>query len=91
VQQGVNLNVIVVDNSTVGMTGTQRSMSTGQTLDQIVLGTGIDPAHMRIIEPLPKNHDANVQVIREELSYQGPSVIIARRACLEAIKRHKVS
>ena len=91
VQQGVNLNVIVVDNSTVGMTGTQRSMSTGQTLDQIVLGAGIDPAHMRIIEPLPKNHDANVQVIREELSYHGPSVIIARRACLEAIKRHKVS
>ncbi len=91
VQQGVNLNVIVVDNSTVGMTGTQRSMSTGQTLDQIILGAGIDPAHMRIIEPLPKNHDVNVQVIREELSHQGPSVIIARRACLEAIKRHKVS
>ncbi len=40
VQQHVNLNVLVVDNSTVGMTGTQRSMSTGQTLDQIILGTG---------------------------------------------------
>jgi len=87
VQQQVNLNVLIVDNSTVGMTGTQRSMSTGETLDQVVLGTGVDPAHLRIIEPTPKNHDANVAILREELAHDGPSVIIARRACLEAIKR----
>ncbi len=87
VQQRVNLNVLVVDNSTVGMTGTQRSMSTGETLDQIILGTGIEQEHFRIIEPLPKNHDANVAVIREELAYDGPSVIVARRACIEALKR----
>ncbi len=87
VQQQVNLNVLIVDNSTVGMTGTQRSMSTGETLDQVVLGTGVDPAHVRIIEPTPKNHDANVAIMREELAHDGPSVIIARRACLEAIKR----
>jgi indolepyruvate ferredoxin oxidoreductase alpha subunit len=87
VQQGINLNLLVVDNGTVGMTGTQRSMSTGNTLDDIILGSGIEPEHLRIIEPLPKNHAANVQVIREELAYEGPSVIIARRACLEALKR----
>jgi indolepyruvate ferredoxin oxidoreductase alpha subunit len=91
VQQGVNLNVIVVDNSTVGMTGTQRSMSTGETLDQIILGAGIQPEHLRIIEPTPKHHDANVQVIREELGYEGTSVIIARRACIEALKRRRAS
>jgi indolepyruvate ferredoxin oxidoreductase alpha subunit len=87
VQQGVNLNVLVLDNSTVGMTGTQRSMSTGETLDQIILGTGIEEEHFRIIEPTPKNHDQNVAVLREELEYDGPSVIVARRACLEALKR----
>ncbi len=87
VQQHVNLNVLILDNDTVGMTGTQRSMSTGETLDQIVLGAGIDPDHLRIIEPTPKNHDANVGVMREELAYEGPSVIIARRSCLEALKR----
>jgi indolepyruvate ferredoxin oxidoreductase alpha subunit len=90
VQQHVNLNVLVVDNSTVGMTGTQRSMSTGQTLDQIILGTGIEEDHFRIIEPTPKNHEANVAVIREELAYEGPSVIVARRACIEALKRRPV-
>jgi len=86
VQQNVNLNVLVVDNSTVGMTGTQRSMSTGQTLDQIILGTGISEEHFRIIEPTPRNHDQNVAVLREELAFDGPSVIVARRACIEALK-----
>ena len=87
VQQGVNLNVLVLDNDTVGMTGTQRSMSTGTTLDQIILGAGIEKDHMRIISPTPKNHDTNVEIFREELAHDGPSVIVARRTCLEAIKR----
>jgi indolepyruvate ferredoxin oxidoreductase, alpha subunit len=87
VQQHVNLNVLILDNDTVGMTGTQRSMSTGTTLDRIVLGSGIDPDHFRIIEPTPKNHEDNVRVLREELAFDGPSVIVARRSCLEAIKK----
>jgi len=87
VQQGVNLNVLVVDNDTVGMTGTQRSMSTGKTLDQIILGAGVDEDHLHVIVPTPKNHEANVEIIRSELAHEGPSVIIARRSCLEAIKR----
>ncbi|MEJ2189866.1 MAG: thiamine pyrophosphate-dependent enzyme, partial [Acidobacteriota bacterium] len=86
VQQNVNLNVLILDNSTVGMTGTQRSMSTGPTLDQIVLGTGISEEHFRVIEPTPRDHEANVAIIRQELAYEGPSVIVARRSCIEALK-----
>ncbi len=88
VQQGVNLNVLILDNDTVGMTGTQRSMATGRNLDEIVSGTGVDPEHVRVIVPLPKNHDENVKIIREELAHDGPSIIIARRTCIEAIKIH---
>jgi indolepyruvate ferredoxin oxidoreductase alpha subunit len=87
VQQNVNLKVLVVDNSTVAMTGTQRSMSTGPTLDSIIRGTGIAEEHVREIEPIPRNHEQNVNVLREELAYEGPSVIVARRACLEAVKK----
>ena len=90
VQQGVNLKVLVVDNSTVAMTGTQRSMSTGTSLDQIILGTGISEDHFRVIEPIPRNHDQNVEVMKEELAFDGPSVIVARRACIEAQKRKAV-
>jgi len=87
VQQGVNLNVLVLDNDTVGMTGTQRSMSTGKTLDEIIRGSGVAEEHLQIISPTPKNHDANVEIMRKELAFDGPSVIIARRSCLEAIKK----
>ena len=90
VQQNVNLKLLVVDNSTVAMTGTQRSMSTGTALDQIILGTGISEDHFRVIEPIPRNHDQNVEVMKEELAFDGPSVIVARRACIEAQKRKAV-
>jgi len=89
VQQNVNLNVLVLDNRTVGMTGTQRSMSTGDALDGIIRGAGVPEEHMRLIEPTPARHEANVEIIREELDYDGPSVIIARRSCLEYIKKQK--
>jgi indolepyruvate ferredoxin oxidoreductase alpha subunit len=87
VQQGVNLTVLVLDNDTVGMTGTQRSMSTGETLDSIILGAGVPKEHLRVIEPVPAKHDTNVAVIREELAHPGTSVVVARRGCLEALKR----
>ena len=62
----------------------------GNTLDQIILGTGIDEDHFRVIEPIPRNHEQNVAVLKEELAFDGPSVIIARRACIEAQKRKVV-
>ena len=34
------INVLILDNDTVGMTGTQRSMSTGSTHDQIIVVVG---------------------------------------------------
>jgi indolepyruvate ferredoxin oxidoreductase alpha subunit len=86
VQQDVNLTVVVVDNDTVGMTGKQSSMSAGKTLDQIIRGAGVADEHFRIINPTPKNHDQNVATMREELAFEGPSVIVARRSCLEALK-----
>jgi len=87
VQQNVSLTLLVLDNDTVGMTGTQRSMSTGDTLDAIILGAGVAKEHLRLIEPVPAKHERNVAVIREELAHNGPSVIVARRSCLEALKR----
>lgn len=86
VQQKLPVTVFVLDNETVAMTGTQRSMSTGQTLDEIIRGAGVEPEHIRVLEPLPKHHADNVKVIAEELAYDGPSVIIPRRVCLEKRK-----
>jgi indolepyruvate ferredoxin oxidoreductase alpha subunit len=42
-----------------------------------------------VITPLPRQHDQNVAVIKEELDYPGVSVIIARRDCIETAKRKR--
>jgi indolepyruvate ferredoxin oxidoreductase alpha subunit len=77
-----DMTVIVLDNGTVAMTGGQPSYGTGQRLLGIIEGVGVPREHIRVIEPLPKNHETNVQVIREELDHHGLSVIVAVRECV---------
>jgi indolepyruvate ferredoxin oxidoreductase, alpha subunit len=77
-----DMTVIILDNATVAMTGGQPSYGTGQRLLGIIEGVGVPKEHVRVIEPLPKNHEKNVQVIREELDHHGLSVIVAVRECV---------
>ncbi|OFX29449.1 MAG: indolepyruvate ferredoxin oxidoreductase [Bacteroidetes bacterium GWA2_32_17] len=76
-----NVKVFILDNFTTGMTGGQPSAALNK-IDAICLGVGIEPEHLRVLKPLPKNHDENVKIIKEELAYNGPSVIITRRECI---------
>jgi indolepyruvate ferredoxin oxidoreductase alpha subunit len=78
--------VMILDNSTTGMTGGQQSSALGK-IDNICLGLGVHPDHIRVITPLRRNHEENVKVITEELNYQGVSVIIARRECIQTLGR----
>ncbi len=86
VREHTPLTVLILDNDTVGMTGGQESMSSGR-LEGIVKGMGVDPAHVKVLTPLPKQHEENVKALREELAYQGLSVVICRRACIQIRKR----
>jgi indolepyruvate ferredoxin oxidoreductase alpha subunit len=58
-------------------------------LEKIAVGLGVPEGHVRVITPLPRQHDQNVAVIKEELDYPGVSVIIARRECIETAKRKR--
>ena len=78
--------VMILDNSTTGMTGGQQSSAQGK-IDTICLGLGVHPDHIRVITPLRRNHEENVKVITDELNYQGVSVIIARRECIQTLGR----
>lgn len=78
-----NITVFILDNSTVAMTGGQKSFGTGQRLVEIVKGVGVHPDHIRVITPLPKHHNANIRVIKEELEFKGTSVIIPDRECVQ--------
>ena len=84
------LTVFILDNATTGMTGGQDSIGSGR-LHEIALGLGVAPEHVRTIEPVPKQHDANVRVLREEImDHDGVSVVIACRACVQTARRsHK--
>lgn len=78
--------VLILDNSTTGMTGGQDSSALGK-VDDIVKGIGVKEEHIRVIKPLRRNHEENVKVMLEELEYKGVSVIIARRECIQTLGR----
>ncbi len=80
------VTIFILDNATTAMTGGQNSAATGK-LEDICKGLGVAEEHIRILKPLRKNHEENVQVIKEELAYQGVSVIIPRRECIVAIDK----
>jgi len=87
--EGTPVTVIISDNSTTGMTGGQKSHATNR-LVQICKGLGVEEEHIIEINPLKKHHEENTQIIAEELKYEGVSVIISGRECIQtAIKRKK--
>ncbi len=83
VNENANVNILILDNDTTGMTGGQKSSSVGEALINLVHGTGINPQHVRVLNPMPKNREENAKVLREEIEYTGPSVIIFQRPCIQ--------
>ena len=82
------VTICILDNSITAMTGGQNSHAF-ERLEKIVEGIGVEKAHIRIITPLKKNHEENVAIIKEELAYNGVSVIIPRRDCVVAAAKIK--
>jgi indolepyruvate ferredoxin oxidoreductase alpha subunit len=83
------VTVIISDNSATAMTGGQKSHATGR-LQKICEGLGVGKEHIRTITPLKKNHEENVRIMQEEFEYDGVSVIISARECIQtASKRRK--
>ncbi|PKP19171.1 MAG: indolepyruvate ferredoxin oxidoreductase [Bacteroidetes bacterium HGW-Bacteroidetes-21] len=80
------VTIFILDNFTTGMTGGQDSAANGR-LPEICKGLGVEPEHIRILKPLPKQHEENVKVIKEELEYNGVSVIIPQRECIVTLNK----
>lgn len=81
-----NVTLIVLDNRTVAMTG-QQPVETVDMAEQIAVGLGMDPAQVTTIVPLPRHHAANVAALEAALRHQGPSVVVCRRECVQALHR----
>ncbi|MDR1910196.1 MAG: indolepyruvate ferredoxin oxidoreductase [Spirochaetaceae bacterium] len=83
------LTVIILDNSTVAMTGCQEPILPPAKLRDIVLGVGVEPAHLLELEARGQFLEENAAKLRAEAEYRGPSVVIFRRECLESLRKRK--
>jgi indolepyruvate ferredoxin oxidoreductase alpha subunit len=83
------MTLVILDNSTVAMTGTQETILPSSALVPLIKGLGVDPAHIITIEAHRKNEKENTAILRREAAYRGLSVIIASRECLEAARTRK--
>ena len=82
-----NITVIITDNLTTAMTGGQDSAGTSK-FEAICLGLGVEPEHLHVVNPIAPNMEAITQLIRNEINYNGVSVIIPRRECMQTLRRH---
>lgn len=87
INENAPITVIISDNLTTGMTGGQESAGLNK-YEAICLGLGMDPAHLHVVTPLPKHIPAIAQLLKEEIAYEGVSVIIPRRECIQTAARH---
>ena len=85
------VTVIILDNSTVGMTGGQKTAACGPNLERLVKGLGVPEDHVRLVNPTSKERDNITRVLTEEFAHKGVSVVLASRICIQEIRRGKKS
>jgi indolepyruvate ferredoxin oxidoreductase alpha subunit len=83
------MTLVILDNSITAMTGCQKTIVPSPRLTQIVLGTGVDPAHLLELEAKGQLLEENAAKLRAEIEYPGLSVVIFRRECLEAYRKRQ--
>lgn len=86
-----DMTVIILDNSTVAMTGTQESFTSGERLLAVLRGLGVKEEHLHVIEPVPSKHRENVELIRKEVLHRGLSVIVPARPCIHVKRRQRAA
>jgi indolepyruvate ferredoxin oxidoreductase alpha subunit len=81
------ITIMILDNETTAMTGGQDSAAFGR-IEDICLGVGVKKDHIFVIDPSPKHHDENLAILKQEINYEGVSVIIPRRECIQTALKH---
>ena len=89
VSADVNITIAIMDNSTTAMTGGQETVLPSAQIEKLVLGTGVHKDHVKVIIPLKKYTEENAALIKNEIEFNGVSVVIALRECIQTIKKNK--
>ncbi|MDR3020978.1 MAG: indolepyruvate ferredoxin oxidoreductase [Treponema sp.] len=83
------MTVIILDNSVVAMTGCQPTMIKSEKLRDLVLGCGIPPERILELEARKLYLEENTAKLKAEIEHRGVSVVIFKRACIEALRKNK--
>jgi indolepyruvate ferredoxin oxidoreductase alpha subunit len=81
------MTLIILDNSIVAMTGCQPTAVPSERLKALILGLGVNPAHLVELEAKSQFLEENAAKLKVEVEYRGLSVVIFKRECLEALRR----
>ncbi len=84
-----DMTVVILDNATTAMTGGQPTYGSGERLLRLIEGLGVPKERIRTIVPLPKHHDLNVRILREEIAHRGLSVVVAVRECVQEQRKKR--
>ena len=88
IRANANITVVISDNLTTAMTGGQDSAGTNR-IAEICVGLGVPPDHVKVINPLKKFAEENLQLMKTEMAYHGVSVIIPQRECIQTFARRR--
>jgi indolepyruvate ferredoxin oxidoreductase alpha subunit len=83
------MTIIILDNSTVAMTGCQETVVPSENLKQLISGCGVKDDHLLILEAKKQLADENAEKLKAEIEYRGLSVVIFKRECLEAFRKRQ--
>ncbi|MCL2318821.1 MAG: indolepyruvate ferredoxin oxidoreductase subunit alpha [Treponema sp.] len=86
-QADVPMTVIILDNSSVAMTGCQETIVPSESLKGLILGLGVKSEHLAELEAKRQLFEENAARLKKEMEYPGLSVVIFRRECLEAFRK----
>jgi len=83
------MTLIILDNSSVAMTGCQPTILPSSKLKGLLLGCGVKPEHILELEAKPNLIEENTVKLKAEIEYKGLSVVIFKRECLESFRKNK--
>jgi len=85
------MTLIILDNSSVAMTGCQPTILPSEKLKQLILGCGVKPERLLELEAKKQLIEENAEKLKIEIEHRGLSVVIFRRECLEAFRKRQKS
>ena len=89
VEADTPMTIIILDNSTVAMTGCQPTMLPSDKLVRLITGCGVKNERVLELEAKKQLVEENAAKLKAEIEHRGLSVVIFKRECLEAFRKNK--